>query len=125
MNLFQWDSDRVGIESFICNSPLWEVVDLDGRCLTVMNNKDMDEVGGNVAIFGDPEWTDVAVSAEMRGGNALALKPVVFSHQVNERFRRYQLTAFPLTDRELAGQNAITARPLARTARRRAIHTYA
>ena len=34
----------------------------------------------------------------------MALNPVVFSHQVNERFRRYQLTAFPLTDRELARQ---------------------
>ena len=34
----------------------------------------------------------------------MALNPVVFSHQVNERFRRYQLTAFPLTDRELVGQ---------------------
>lgn len=34
----------------------------------------------------------------------MPINPVLFSHQVNEQFRRWQLTAFPLTDSELYEQ---------------------
>lgn len=34
----------------------------------------------------------------------MPINPILFSHRVNEQFRRWQLTAFPLTDRELYEQ---------------------
>lgn len=34
----------------------------------------------------------------------MPINPILFSHKVNEQFRRWQLTAFPLTDRELYAQ---------------------
>ncbi|HWI53148.1 MAG TPA: DEAD/DEAH box helicase, partial [Symbiobacteriaceae bacterium] len=34
----------------------------------------------------------------------MPINPILFSHQVNEQFRRYQLTAFPLTDADLYAQ---------------------
>lgn len=34
----------------------------------------------------------------------MSINPILFSHQVNEQFRRWQLTAFPLTDTDLHAQ---------------------
>jgi hypothetical protein len=34
----------------------------------------------------------------------MALNPIAFARQVNDQFRRYQLSAFPLEDRDLGGQ---------------------
>ena len=34
----------------------------------------------------------------------MALNPIAFTHRVDEEFRRYQLTAFPIADPRLAGQ---------------------
>jgi hypothetical protein len=34
----------------------------------------------------------------------MALNPIEFAHEVNDQFLKYQLTAFPLTDPELADQ---------------------
>lgn len=54
------------LKTMSCNSPLWRLTDIDGPCLAVLNNTVMDEDGGKVLLFGDPDWTDVAVEAEMR-----------------------------------------------------------
>lgn len=65
LTVFRWDP-AMGLGAFTCNSPLWQVADLDGPALAVIGNITPDEEGGKVALFGDPEWTDVAVEAEMR-----------------------------------------------------------
>src|SRR5690606_14944982 len=55
------------------------------------------------------------------GGGLMALNPIPFTREVTEQFRRYQLTAFPIADpnlaaqaRALLGAGAFRASPLAK-----------
>ncbi len=66
MRLLAWDGIVAGLAAWECNSPLWRLVDREGPCLALLGNTVEDHEHGKVLLFGDADWTDYAIEAEMR-----------------------------------------------------------
>ncbi len=69
MRLLEWESILGGFAGHESNSPLWRIVDPGdggGPCLALLENTVEDHEHGKVLLFGDPDWADYALEAELR-----------------------------------------------------------
>ncbi len=80
MLLLNWKDVLDGFPRWESNTPLWQIVDApddpgaggatgagqDNRCIALLGNTEEDHEHGKVLLFGEPDWSDYALNAEIR-----------------------------------------------------------
>jgi hypothetical protein len=83
MRLLGWNDILDGFARWESNTPLWQIVDgpvdatdegaagtadaqQDRRCIALLGNTAEDHEHGKALLFGDPDWSDYALNAEVR-----------------------------------------------------------